>query len=294
MHKIVEFTNEADWLAWRSKGIGASDVPSVMGEGFHTPFELWLLKKGLAEKSQTAAMSLGKQHEMAAISEVEKKVFGKLGVFRQQVAMESLGYPFLRCTLDGISELGDAICEVKSIKGASKKRHKLAPKKYYAQTQMQLFISGALQCIYAEYDIETKEIWLDFVKPNKAFVKKMLQACESFWGYLESNTPPPKTEKETLEESSFAMPKAVQWGDLEEKYAKAKEMVKWAKSNLDLVEEEMEKIAGCAPAVGQKYELKYAYSEGALDLECIRELRGINLSQYRKPPSKRVLITERK
>ena len=294
MRKIVEFANEADWLAWRAQGIGASDVPSVMGEGFHTPFELWRMKKGLVEKKQTEAMSLGKKHEVEAVCLLGSTLFGCRMVFTQQVAMESLEHPFLCCTLDGISKNEALICEVKCVKGASKKKHKIIPKKYYGQVQMQLFISEAASCFYAEYDIEDKSIWFDIVKPNKTYAKRMLRECQIFWDCVQSDQPPEKTDKERLEEEAPPVSNFVDWDELEEQYAKAKEMAKWSKSNLELIESQMIEAAKGIPSAGKKYVLQYAFREGALDLEAIPQLRGLNLSEYRKPPSKSLAIVERK
>lgn len=290
MHKILTFDCEADWLAWRAEGIGASDVPSIMGEGFSTPYELWKQKMGITEKRTSEAMNLGKKHEADAVAALEMLMFDRKGIFDQQVAMQSDEHPFLRCTLDGRHVDTNTICEVKSIKGAAKKIHRVIPKKYYGQVQMQLFISGAMQCVYAEYDIDEKTIWRDVVSSNRAYQKKMIRACEAFWHCMKNETPPKLTQKEWAESSSEGGRVPAQWGELEEQYKKAKEMVRWAKQNLDAVEEEMIKMVDERPAIGSEHELRVSFYEGAIDYEAIRELRGIDLSQYRKPPTKRYSI----
>lgn len=290
MYNIRIFSDEQDWLEWRSEGIGASDVPSIMGEGFDTPYELWQQKLGLIEKKSTAAMRDGKKHEGDAIKALEKAVLVS-GNFTQQVAMEHAEYPFLRCTLDGMHQETGIICEVKSIKGASKKVHKVIPKKYYGQVQLQLFISRAPICHYAEYDIETKEIWIDVVKANKAYQKRMLSKCQAFFKCLETKEPPALTQKEKLLLES-EKPSPVDWGELEAEYEKAMEMLKWAETNADILKDKMVKIAEEKPAVGKKFQLKAVVYDGVVDYEAIRELRGIDLSRFRKSPSRRFQLVK--
>lgn len=290
MYKIVKFNDEQEWLAWRAEGIGASDVPSIMGEGFDTPYELWRQKMGLVEKKTNSAMRDGKKHEGSAVESLENFINADVK-FTQQVAMQHKDFPFLRCTLDGLHEPTGVICEVKSIKGASKKAHKLIPKKYYGQVQMQLFISRAPLCYYAEYDIETGEIWVDLVKENKAYQKRMLSKCKAFFNCMKTNKPPTLTQKEKLLLES-EQPAPVDWGDLEEQYEKAVEMLKWAETNADLLKDQMVKMAEEKPAVGKKFQLKAVVCDGLVDYEAIKELRGIDLSQFRKSPSRRFQIVK--
>lgn len=281
MRNRIQFASEEAWLKWRSQGIGASDVPSIMGEGFSTPYELWKEKLGMVERKTNARMALGKKHEADAMALLSQT----LGIaFEEQVALMCKAHPFLRCTLDGLGE--NCIAEVKCIKGASKKPHHVVQKKYYAQVQLQLYISKAPVCYYAEYDIDTKTLWIDAVKPDKKYMARVLEECAKFWECVQQNTPPELTEKEKLEQQ-IPEPSDVDWGELEDKYLEAKKMLSWAKANVDLLEEQMVTLAEEKPAKGKQIALRVSIYEGAVDYESIRELRGVNLSKYRKSPTKR-------
>ena len=56
-----------EWLAHRAKYRNASETPVVLGVSpWQTPYQLWLEKKGRAERPVTFPMQRGKELEAAA------------------------------------------------------------------------------------------------------------------------------------------------------------------------------------------------------------------------------------
>lgn len=63
MRQTLKFSNREQWLDARTKGIGASEVPTVLGiNPWESPYELWMRKKHpelVAPKVETLPMRLG-------------------------------------------------------------------------------------------------------------------------------------------------------------------------------------------------------------------------------------------
>lgn len=58
---IIRPKSREEWLQLRSKGIGSSEVGTLVGVNpYETPYQLWRRKKGLdAPKAETFAMKAG-------------------------------------------------------------------------------------------------------------------------------------------------------------------------------------------------------------------------------------------
>src|SRR5258707_6935375 len=108
--------NSKQWYAWRSKGLGASDAPAILGASPWTSrFELWAYRTGLLPKPEFNAFALkaverGNQLEPLAC-EVYEKMTG-LSV-QKNVNCEHDQYPFIRASLDGYIESNNTILEIK-------------------------------------------------------------------------------------------------------------------------------------------------------------------------------------
>lgn len=60
-HKLIRTANHDEWLACRSKGIGSSEIGTLLGlNKFETPYQLWRRKMGMdAPKEENEAMLMG-------------------------------------------------------------------------------------------------------------------------------------------------------------------------------------------------------------------------------------------
>ena len=60
-----------EWLDFRKNKIGASDMSSLMGVGFSTPYKIWQVKLGMVEIEKTAPMIRGLEMEPTIRQEYE-------------------------------------------------------------------------------------------------------------------------------------------------------------------------------------------------------------------------------
>lgn len=211
---VVELEqNTTEWKQWRSKKIGASDAPIIMGVSpFATPLQLWLQKTGRAAGfSGNWATERGQLLEPAARSRYELKSDLELPA----VTLVHPRYKFLSASLDGYSAEASVCLEIK-IAGADvfdmakgDPAKKIAGKchpKYYPQVQQQLLVSGAKECHFFVCKAETKngqhtivDDALVVVTPDPEFQKDMLVTLLGFWNCMQSDTPPPLTDRDYME-----------------------------------------------------------------------------------------------
>lgn len=177
--------NTKEWREWRGKGLGASDVPSVMGDSpWTSTFELWLQKTGVMERSapneyQLAAMRRGTELE----PKVRKMFEKKMKVEFLAVSAEHDIHAFMRVSFDGYHKDSNTILEIKC---PNKIDHAFAvsgkvPAKYIAQVQQQLLISGASMCYYVSWDGKSKDLAIVEVLPDLEYHKQLEAECIDFW-----------------------------------------------------------------------------------------------------------------
>ena len=101
----------AEWLEWRSNGIGASDAPTIMGENpWKSAARLLSEKLGTADKvGGNAAMARGTALEPEARRQYE--AISK--VFVAPICLQSNKHQWLRASLDGLAADGRTVVEIK-------------------------------------------------------------------------------------------------------------------------------------------------------------------------------------
>lgn len=95
--------NRKDWLEWRRKGIGGSDVSIIAGVNkFKSVFQLWLEKTNQLELEETDSEYA---HFGTLLEPIVKKEFmrrtGKKIKARNEI-LQSEEFPFMLCDLDGV------------------------------------------------------------------------------------------------------------------------------------------------------------------------------------------------
>ena len=91
----------AEWLDWRRKGIGASDVAAILGiSPWSSPWSVWAEKVGLLEgDDESEAMEFGRWAELMVAPWFEER--SGLKVAGAQTQVEHAAAPWKRCTVDG-------------------------------------------------------------------------------------------------------------------------------------------------------------------------------------------------
>ena len=146
------YDNATDWLAERMNGIGASEAPTLFGQGYsnQSPYTLWhekttggvpLITREMAERFEFG-------HEMQDVA---------LRMFTRQTGMETIDpgqftiqcrsdAPFIRATLD--SEVveprrGPGVVEAKNVcEFAKAEWDEGLPIKHNIQIQQQMYVTG--------------------------------------------------------------------------------------------------------------------------------------------------------
>lgn len=193
MEQLTQNTQE--WLNWRKGGIGASEVPIIMGESeYATPRQLWAEKTGRVQPKETNyAMLRGQEHE-ARIRAMYELWYDKS---MPPALFQHPRHTYMRASLDGWNEEDRRILEIKypgADTHAIARDEKRVPPKYYGQVQAQLLVADAKCCDYVSYDGE--KIAVVTVLPDLEYVNRMIMKCWEFWQYVQHDTPPPMTDRD--------------------------------------------------------------------------------------------------
>jgi putative phage-type endonuclease len=210
-----------DWREWRGKGLGASDMPALMGDSpWTSPFELWLQKTGLWVREEPNAFQLAAMKRGNDLEPVVREMFEKkLGKKFPAVAGMHDEYDFIRASFDGLSEDN----EVLEIKCPNKVDHEKAvkgkvPTKYIAQVQLQLLISGARNAYYVSWDGRSTTLdGIVQVPPDFNYQSKLIDAAVDFWKRVASKTLPEVTTKDAskiIEKQKFHLEQANKLSEL--------------------------------------------------------------------------------
>jgi putative phage-type endonuclease len=199
MKKIDLEQGTEEWLRFRTKHIGSSDAPIIMGVSkFCTIDELILEKRGIKSNKPANDYILNKGHKMEArarnLFEIE------LGSKIEPGVYESEKYPFLAASLDGLLE-DKTIWEHKLVGKADFETVKAGKclDKYFPQLQHQLLVTGLKNAILAvsiENDAKEYEYAYITVKRDDDYIlNKLVPALVDFWTKLHSETFEPETNE---------------------------------------------------------------------------------------------------
>lgn len=290
--KPHEIQGTDEWLEWRRTRGGASEVAALMGcaPWFpRTPYELWLVKTGRAVVEVNAAMTRGTALEPAARAYAEE-LFGE--VFEPQTAELDR----IVASLDGITFDGQCLLEIKvpaqgrdSELWAHVKEHQAPPEHYLWQVQQQLLCSGArlarFVVCHAEGEQITDAIHCD-VLPDEQMHEAIKVAWEQFFEYLDSDTPPPITERDVRERED------AEWAAAAQAWREAKQRLDEASKAEKAAREMLIKLAGEQSTVGAGVKATRYFVAGNIDYKRAAEDAGVDLSKYKKPGRWRWRLTE--
>ena len=274
--KIIELEQGSqEWLSWRKTVITATDASIILGNNpWDTPYRCWQKKLGLIEeKKSNEAMERGKRLE----PEARAQFIERHGVDMIPVVVESTEFEFLGASLDGISELGNTILEIKC---GGAKLHDMAargeiPVYYQDQMQHQLFVTRAQKCFYYSYD-GTNGICIE-VLPDPEYQNKFMPKAREFWKCVAFNEPP------ALQDSDYKdMSDEPHWKGYAEIYRKLNEQIKNLEEIKESYRKELLKLCGDQNCLGQGLKIMKTTMRGRVDYDAIPEIQGVDLDKYRK------------
>lgn len=240
-YKEVSCDGIEEWLEWRKGGVGSSDIASLLGVGYQSPYQVWEDKTGFSKpKGATPAMIHGVKSEPKARSWLENEWQIELN----EINMEARENPIFRCSLDGYNEKEQLLVEIKS-PVSEKVWYNIyegnIPIYWQYQIQWQIMISGCIDAYLAVWDDKREECLIFSMGESRDLQNRMKEEAICFWKQVVLGIPPEKTSQDGLEELTvedaildFSEYEYIhrQIKELEEKKKKAREKcMKWATEN---------------------------------------------------------------
>lgn len=177
--KLVTMSQEgSEWLEWRRGGVGGSDAAVLMDVNpWCKPHELKSRKTGeMQEQPENERMARGKRLEPIVRAMYEDLTGEKM----TPICAEHTDHPWFRASLDGISECGTVLLEIKcpNDRAHSEALRGWIPKYYYPQLQHQLGVTGAKVVHYVSYSDAPKfkpheRLALVEMLPNMGYIKQL-------------------------------------------------------------------------------------------------------------------------
>lgn len=180
---FLEGQGSSDWLAWRKGGLGASDLPIILGTNrYKTPLQLWNEKCGFSDgDTLNAAMVHGIENEDKARQWLNKN----LNLALIPLCVEDEENPHFRASFDGYDHEKKTLVEIKcpvtdSILDDARLRQKV-PEYWLDQIQWQIVLCKPTRAMIAVWDYRYKScITIEaFCLPERQ--EKMKEAANEFW-----------------------------------------------------------------------------------------------------------------
>lgn len=200
----IRCSDEAEWLWYRNSGIGASEVPTVMGVNpFSDPIDLYARKIGaIGGKPQSEQMEWGQRLEDAVAKKYSDDHKLSLHDFGRYTILRSIEHPILSCTLDKVickyefSMEGAGVLEIKNINEMMFERYvNGSPHEMYTyQLQSQLAVTGWDWGVLAF--LVAGQHYHEFrYDRNQAIINNIITETDYFWQRVLDFRPPAPTSR---------------------------------------------------------------------------------------------------
>ena len=185
--KVVVKTNNLsreEWLKYRTKGIGGSDVSIIAGiNPFKSAHQLWLEKTGQIEPEQTDSEYA---HFGTLLEPIVRREFTQrtgIKVRQKHMLLQSEEYPFMFADLDGvINENGEmAVFEAKTASAYKQEVWEEGiPAPYILQIQHYMAVTGAKRTYIAAL-VGGNHFYHHMVKRDEEMIGKIVAMEKYFW-----------------------------------------------------------------------------------------------------------------
>lgn len=280
MRKIELEQGSPEWLEWRKGLLTATDAASIMGiSPYQTAYQCWHVKLGRSPGQKVnAAMRRGQADEPRA-----REMFNALyDMIMIPCCIESDEYPHMGASLDGLSECGKYILEVKS-QSIKKIKENGIPHHHFAQIQHQFMCTDkkAEKCFYET--IEGDEIFILEVFPDNQFQKDYQKSAEEFWRKIILMEAPPLTSDDYRDMSGVG-----QWDSFSREYKKISEEIKVLETIKKSYRDEIIKMCGPDNCIGSGIQVIKKSVRGRIDYPAL--IAPLNFSneeieRFREPAS---------
>lgn len=194
---VERYDTEADWLAARRRGIGASEAAAILGlSKFLSPMDVWSDKVGLAEpRAELERMKWGKrlQRPIAeGYAEETRRILIDPGPY---ALLRSVRHPWLVASPDYFlasreTSPGPGTLDVKNSSVFMRQDWSDEPPlAYQIQVQQQLLVTGLTWGVLAVLLGGQELVYADLAVHAGAQAW-LLEDLEKFWGLVRTETPP--------------------------------------------------------------------------------------------------------
>jgi putative phage-type endonuclease len=196
--ELVCPASDPGWLAHRDTGLGASDMPTVLGVGYGTLLRLWAKKTGqLPGEPANHAQRIGhllENYLAEILSEHHRRPL--IQTPATSCLYRSPLIPWQMATPDGAFSL-DELIECKTINSREANRLGLGtpgtdevPLAWIVQAQQQMAVTGA-QCVYFAVLVDNVDFLHFHVERSERLQNLLVKQGGAFWKLVQSRTEPP-------------------------------------------------------------------------------------------------------
>jgi putative phage-type endonuclease len=307
----VTAARTGEWLAWRGRGIGASDIAGILGiSPWSSPYSVWQSKVGGygSDGPGSEAMRWGTLLEDAVLDEAARRL--GVTVTERQVRREHPDHVWARATLDGTYADGpdippwghEADAGVLEAKVTSDPRWHEVPVYYEVQCQWQMEVAGLPRAwVAALHGGRRLSLWTLERDPDTG--AGLIGIAAAFWErhVLGGQPPPvdgrPATTRALNRRYGTAVPElAADLGDLEAEIGRLRDIRQSQKALDDertLLENRVREALGDAEtgtAGGETVVTWRPYVRRSLDLDRLRDEQPQIAGQYTVRHQLRLLL----
>ena len=173
-----------EWLKWRTKGIGGSDVSVIAGiNPYKSIYELWQEKTGQIELKETENDFT---HFGSVLEPVVKREFMErtgLKVRAKNALMQSSAYPFMLADVDGVVKENGKMCIFEAKTAIEYKRsawEEEVPMEYLLQVQHYMAVTETEKAYVAAL-VGGSGFYYHIVHRDDGMMEKIIEMEREFW-----------------------------------------------------------------------------------------------------------------
>ncbi len=288
--KIIPLEQGSEsWLEYRREHIMASMAPVIMGVSpYQTRLELYNNIINKVEQKQNPAMRMGSEREKEAREWMEKQFDVKFS----PCVVESDEFPWMAASLDGMSESGQTIIE---IKWNNKESHAMAlignvPVHHMTQLQHQMAVCNLFTVWYVSCHGDHKHCFL--LHRDKDYIDKMVDAEIEFLDMIVQRIPPETTQKDINENPPTITSQGPDFDVMCAEYLRiSEEISSLTETKKDIMDYLKSKIGktGCT----ENYSLKKSIVKGSYDYALYFKANPLEVQRlFKKPDTESWRITK--
>lgn len=276
MRKVDLEQGSDAWLAWRRGLLTATDAAMLLGlSPYCTPYKGWKRKLGdIPEQEVNQAMLRGIREEPKA----RAMFIEQTGINMTPCCVQSEYFPFIGSSLDGISDCGEYILEIKSQRPVNK-----IPDFHNMQMQHQ-FLSTDRTAKKGFY----VSIWEDSIYPIEVnseidWQQEYLPKAKEYWRMVALREAPPLMAKDYRDMETNSV-----WASYANEYLKLCDQIKHLEEIKDSYRTELVALCGDENCSGAGIKVIKRKMKGRVDYDELLKAVGIEeetVNRHRKPES---------